>query len=133
MSSKYFLWVGIPLLNTLFQIFTKLAAEEVKGAESIYEWIVRMAAAPWIYVAVAVEIICFILWIRVLAEIDLSKAFPLSALSYILIIVSSAFIFHEKVSNFQLLGGGLILAGICLIGTASTDAPGKSNHHDAIR
>ena len=47
-----------------------------------------------------------------------SKAFPLSAVSYILILCTGWFIFNEAILPLQLLGGTLILAGVWLIGTA---------------
>jgi drug/metabolite transporter (DMT)-like permease len=117
-SSRLF-WLGIPVLNTLFQIFIKLASEEVKGFGSIGEWLVRAVMSPWMLGAIAIEIACFIIWMHVLSELDLSKAFPLSAISYVLVLASSWLLFNEEITALRLIGSTLILGGVWLIGTAS--------------
>lgn len=133
--TKRFLWLGIPLLNTLFQIFIKLAAEHAQGFGSINEWLARVMTAPWMLAAIATEIMCFILWMQVLSELDLSKAFPLSAISYVLVLASSWLLFGEEISALRLLGSALILGGVWLIGTASLQKvkqEGKSRQIDLV-
>ena len=51
-----------------------------------------------------------------------SRAFPLSAVSYILILTVSWLVFEESISLLQLIGSGLILAGVWLISTAGREA-----------
>ncbi len=110
-------WLAIPVLNTLFQIFIKLAADSSRGHAS--DWISGSFASPWFLAAVAIEIVGFLIWMQVLSELDLSKAFPLSALSYVLVLLSSWLYFREQITALQLIGSALILCGVWLIGTAS--------------
>jgi drug/metabolite transporter (DMT)-like permease len=121
MRGSRLLWLGIPVLNTLFQIFVKLAADEVRLSGSGNEWLVRSLMSPWMLGAITIEIACFIVWMQVLAELDLSKAFPLSAISYVLVLTSSWLFFHEEITTLRLLGSALILGGVWLIGTASSE------------
>jgi multidrug transporter EmrE-like cation transporter len=58
----------------------------------------------------------------VLAEMPLSAAFPLSAISYVLIIAAGVLVFHEHLNALQILGGGAILAGVWMIGRSQTEA-----------
>jgi multidrug transporter EmrE-like cation transporter len=58
----------------------------------------------------------------VLARMRLSAAFPLTALGYVLIIGVSWAVFHEPASIPQVVGGGVILAGVWLIGRGEQDA-----------
>lgn len=120
MRGSYLFWLGIPVLDMLSQLFIKLAAEHVTG--SGLTWLHNTVTSPWMIAAIAVEAACFVIWMRVLAELDLSLAFPLSAISYILVIAASWLIFGESISLLQLTGSGLILAGVWLIGTAGRGA-----------
>lgn len=120
MSKHFYLWIGIPLFNCLAQIFVKLAADSalhLPGAG--LAWVVSAALSPWMLAAIAVEIACFFLWIEVLAEFELSRAFPISALSYVLVIAASWLLFEEPFSLLQLFGSALILTGVWAITTAS--------------
>lgn len=128
MNGQRLSWFAIPVLNTLFQIFIKLAADAAGGGHAS-DWFSGPLASPWFLAAVAVEIACFLIWMQVLSELDLSKAFPLSALSYVLVLLSSWLYFREQISALQLVGSALILGGVWLIGTAAGhDSPRQSRH-----
>ncbi|MDK4727739.1 EamA family transporter [Rhizobium phaseoli] len=118
MTSMRLTWLAVPVLNTLFQIFTKLGATQLGNAEGT-TWLEDALTSHWILAAVVVEIVCFFIWMTVLAELDLSKAFPLSGISYVLIIATGWFAFGEPIVSLQIVGSGLILAGVWLIAGAS--------------
>lgn len=121
-------WLAVPVLNTLFQFFIKLGAEEL-GHGDVEAWLWQALSSYWILAAIAVEVVTFFIWMNVLAELDLSRAFPLSGISYVLIIATGWFVFDEKVVALQLVGSGLILAGVWLIAGASVEKNG--DHGDA--
>jgi drug/metabolite transporter (DMT)-like permease len=123
MSANRLIWIGVPVLNTLFQIFIKLAAEQTTEFRLSGEWLFQTMSSPWMLASIAVEIVTFFIWMRVLSELDLSKAFPLSAISYVLVLASSWLYFGEEINMLQLLGSGLILCGVWCIGTATTGDP----------
>ena len=111
------LWLSIPLLNTLQQIFLKQSAVHASGEFGI-EWIAELGSSPWFLFAIIAEIVCFVLWLRVLAQTDLSKAFPLSAVSYVFVLASAWVLYSEPVSALQLGGSALIIAGAWCVSTA---------------
>ena len=125
------LWLAIPALNTMQQIFLKCAAQGVQAPTG--HWILGLLSAPWFLAAIAAEIVCFVIWLTVLAEVELSKAFPLSALSYVLIIAVAFLLFDEQLTALQVGGSCLILAGIWCIGgapvTEDTRPSGARNSH----
>lgn len=98
------LYLLIPIFSTTYQIFIKMASNELQ---------------PWLWLALVSEVFAFILWMKVLSTHNLSKAFPLSAVSYILILASGWLLFGEPVMQMQIVGSVLIMAGIWLISTAS--------------
>jgi multidrug transporter EmrE-like cation transporter len=123
-----FSWLAVPVLSTLYQFFVKLAAEHLHD-EGTLAWLWQALSSHWILAAIAVEILAFFIWMTVLAELDLSRAFPLSGISYVLIIATGWFVFGEPVVALQLIGSGLILTGVWLIAGASVET---KEHHDEL-
>jgi multidrug transporter EmrE-like cation transporter len=118
MKNTLMLWFSIPLLNTLQQIFLKLSAAAAP-ANFGETWFLNLVSSPWFILAITAEIACFVLWLRILAEFDLAKAFPMSAISYVFVLASAWLFFAEPVSALQLTGSALILAGVWCVSTAS--------------
>ena len=57
----------------------------------------------------------FILWLYILKHFEISKAYPLTAMSYIFGMVLAALFLGEAISVKQWLGAGMIIAGCFLI------------------
>lgn len=110
------IWLAVPLLNTAQQLLLKRSAEE--AARTHGEWLFHILSSPWFFAAIAAEIACFAIWMTVLSQLDISKAFPLSAISYVFVMAVAWLAFGEPVSVLQLAGSGLILIGIWCIATA---------------
>ncbi len=119
MMSRMSLWIGIPVFSTLAQIFVKFAAEHV-GQIPTTGWgkLVAAATSPWMLATITAEITCFFLWMHVLADFDLSKAFPISAISYVAVLAASWLWFQEPTNLLQIGGSILILSGVWMISTA---------------
>ncbi len=117
MKEFHTLWISIPLLNTLQQIFLKQSADGLSG-DFGFQWIVLLGSSPCFILAIIAEIACFILWMRVLAKTDLSKAFTLSAISYVFVLASAWLFYAEPISTLQLGGSALIILGAWCVSTA---------------
>lgn len=53
-----------------------------------------------------------LLWIKILEYVDVSIAYPVMALSYIIVTVGAYFIFGEQLSIFKIIGIFFILIGV---------------------
>ncbi|MFK0164687.1 DMT family transporter [Rhizobium sp. NPDC090279] len=127
-----FFWLAVPVLSTLFQFFIKLGAEQLHD-EGTQTWLWQALSSQWILAAIAVEIVGFFIWMKVLAELDLSRAFPLTGIAYVLVVASGWFVFGERVVALQLIGSGLILTGVWLIAGASVETKADDGEWDAKR
>lgn len=56
-----------------------------------------------------------LLWIKILEYIDVSIAYPIMALSYIIVMLGAYFIFGEQINFFKVLGISFILIGVFFI------------------
>ena len=61
-------------------------------------------------------------WMMVLALADLSFVQPITALSYIVVAVSSHWLFSENLDPLQFCGIALVLAGVVLVGRTPSNS-----------
>ena len=70
--------------------------------------------------AIFLGFLCFgvssILWLVVISRWELSYAYPLVALGYVLAILYGTFLLHENLTLPKILGSSLILVGIGVLG-----------------
>ncbi len=115
-----FFWLAVPLLSALYQFLIKLGAGQLHEGGT-QAWLGQALSSHWILAAMAVEVVGFFIWMNVLAELDLSRAFPLTGVSYVLIIATGWFVFGEPVVALQMIGSGFILTGVWLIAGAGVE------------
>ena len=108
----------MPVLTTASQACMKSLAAWMGDMPIGVEWFDRAAHTPYFWGIFVLEITNFVLWMRILSTVDLSRALPLSAIAYILILALGWFGFDEPILTLQIVGSALILAGVYLIGTA---------------
>ena len=109
-------WILLPFLITGFQYCVKVIASQMVQEPIIsMAWLERLLKMPFTAVAVLSEALAFILWMRVLAVTDISRALPLTAISYILIILTSWIVFDEPLLVPQIVGSALILSGVWVL------------------
>ena len=118
MKRKIILWAPVPVCSALYQIFVKLTADHLHGVAFSAGWLEQAGASPWLWAALASEVAAFLIWMQILAQHELSKAFPLTAVSYVFILAVGWFGFREEILLPQLFGGAFILCGVWLISTA---------------
>ncbi len=114
------LFAILPALTLGYQVTAKISAGQLADARFDLGWLLSAAKLPTVQLLIVLEIASFAAWMTVLALLPLSAAFPLSAVSYVLIIAASVVVFHEPLNWLQLFGGLMILAGVWMIGRGGT-------------
>ena len=123
----YSLWIGLPVLSALFQASAKMLAAEMRDIPFSWSWLVQATHSPWAVVVLMSELLSFVLWLNVLTNVPLSKAFPITAVAYIAIELMSWMLFKEPVMPLQIIGSALILAGVWFVSIASDHDQIESN------
>ena len=118
------LCIIIPILSLAFQVLAKDLSTHLDPNNLSLSQSLMVLFQPKIIFLVLVEIATFVALMYVLSVIELSKAFPITGISYVLVILYSWFWLHEPFSPIQVLGGALILGGVFVL--ASADTPSKS-------
>lgn len=76
---------------------------------------VKLFTSPWVVGGFVFVFSGALFWLAVLSRWNLSVAYPMLSISYIIGIAASVFILKEKVGPFQLLGVLVIIVGVFLV------------------
>ena len=90
------------------QFMFKVAANASKAAGTFFDFTVLAVSGG----ALAIYAVATVLWIVVLQDAPLSRAYPYMALSFVLVALASWMFFRESISAGQVAGLGLIVAGL---------------------
>lgn len=100
---------------TAGQIFQKLAVERTGGGDWNSERYLLILRRPELYLALGSLGLGTAIWLVVLYQLDVSKAFPFVSLSQVLIVITARVFFRETVSLRRWVGVILIAIGIGMI------------------
>ena len=76
---------------------------------------IAAATTPWVIGGLGLYLLGTVSWIAVLSRIDLSVAYPLGSLNYVLITVLSATVLQEAIPPLRWAGTFFILVGILVV------------------
>ena len=102
------------------QLVLKKAAMDLKALlnKGVLGFMLGAATTPAVYVALSLQVIGYAAWFVVLTRENLSVAFALSGSTfYLLMALSSWWVFNEKLGLQQWLGLALISIGVALVTT----------------
>jgi drug/metabolite transporter (DMT)-like permease len=81
------------------------------------QFLVSAASSPWILISVCLQIFGYLMWFMVVTREKLAIAMALTGASfYILMTLSAWYFYGEVLTVLQLVGIGLIIAGVVCIG-----------------
>jgi drug/metabolite transporter (DMT)-like permease len=75
-------------------------------------FLVSLIWNPWILSGIVAGFFAFLCWIAALTQFELSYAYPFMSLSFLLVLILSAILFHEPVTIHKAIGVALVVAGI---------------------
>jgi drug/metabolite transporter (DMT)-like permease len=76
--------------------------------------LLRLFWDPYIWSVCVTTLLCVLLWLAALSKLELSQAYPLVSLSFVLILIFSVLLFHEPLNLWKVGGVILIVAGIAV-------------------
>lgn len=110
------LWISFLTIECTAQLGLKLGSDTVAAMPFGLRWIESALVSHWVQLGILCYIMAFVFWMQILDKMDLSLAFPLSAMVYVVVMIASAFGLHETLTPMHWAGVGLIVAGVCVMG-----------------
>ena len=81
--------------------------------------LVTAATSPWILGGLVVFAVSAVAWLVTLSRVPLSVAYPFNALGYVVILVASTVILHERANVWTWLGTVLVVSGLIVVVTTA--------------
>jgi multidrug transporter EmrE-like cation transporter len=83
--------------------------------KSILSFLQSAATNKFVILGFALYLVSAVSWLIILSRVDLSFAYPLISIGYIIIVVLSRLIFNEPVTSYRVAGTVLVCAGVFLL------------------
>lgn len=77
-------------------------------------FLARLLLNPWIVSALVAAFLAALTWMAALTRLDLSHAYPIMSLSFVLVALASAWLLHEPLTGAKLAGIALICIGVAI-------------------
>jgi drug/metabolite transporter (DMT)-like permease len=103
------------MFDTLLQLTWKTTVLDAPAASSPGASLAAVFTNPLFVGVIAIMTLQFFNWLIVLGQADLSFAKPVAAMSYATVPLFSLLLLGEHVDKLQILGLGLVIAGVWFI------------------
>jgi len=117
-TSFSLLMTGV-LLNAGAQLLLKAGTNSVGVFECSRDNLVpvgwRLATEPHIVGGLACYVISVVVWVMALSRVEVSVAYPLLSIGYVVNAIAAWYLFGEAVTPMRLAGIGIIIVGVCLV------------------
>lgn len=117
-SSAYIFVATTVLLTVYGQIVIKWqtgrAGEFPADTAGRVHYLTHFLINPWVISSLLCAVIAAFAWIAALSKLPLSDAYPFVSASFVLVLILSTIIFHERLTVTKLTGAVLIVAGLIL-------------------
>ncbi len=85
------------------------------GAMERVHFVIGLLLTPWIWLAIACTFLAGVSWMLALTRFELSYAFPFTGISFLIMLLAGAWMFHEHVSMARTLGTLLVMLGLIIV------------------
>ena len=120
MSKSFVLIVISVVIGLAGQMCLKLGMNQLgtldlSGLGAIAPTLLRMFTTPLVVVGLACYAVSAVFWLVVLSREDLSFAYPLLAMMYVLVPLASKYVLHETVPARRWIGVVIVVVGVIFV------------------
>lgn len=115
-------WIAYTLifLNILLTVYAQFVVKwQVLQAGGLpattdqkVHFMVRLLLNPWIITAYVAAFAASLTWMAAMTKLQLSHAYPMTALTFVVVVLGSSALFHEAITPLKMVGLLLIIIGI---------------------
>jgi multidrug transporter EmrE-like cation transporter len=107
------------LLNAVAQLLLKAGTNAVGhfefSADNVVPVGLKLAFQPYIVAGIACYLASLVIWLMALSRVQVSIAYPMLSIGYVLNAVAAWYLFGESVSPMRLAGIGIIIVGVYIV------------------
>ena len=107
------------LLNAGAQLLLKAGTNSIGAFEFSRDNIIpigwKLATEPHIAGGLGCYVISVVVWVLALSRVEVSIAYPLLSVGYVVNAIAAWYLFGEAVTVMRLAGIGIIIIGVCVV------------------
>ncbi len=108
-------WLLFIAIETATQVVFKLAGSTFDDRDGPLALARHALATPVVLLGFGLYFCGFVVWITILKDVDLGRAFPMTASIYLTTLAAAVFLFHENLNPTRILGVLVIIGGVVLL------------------
>lgn len=105
-------WFLYVVVETAVQVVFKIAGAGLQAGGGLMPMIAHAATSPWVLGGFFLYFLGFLLWMTILKDADLGRAFPMTAMVYLTTLAAAVFQFHEVLTPLRVIGILTIIVGV---------------------
>jgi len=107
------------LLNAIAQLALKASVNDTGviglDPQSLFASAISLAANAWLWLGLACYGISVVVWLLALSRVDVSIAYPMLSVGYVVNAVAAWHLFGESLGQGRLIGIGIIIVGVFVL------------------
>ncbi|HEX2815816.1 MAG TPA: EamA family transporter [Phenylobacterium sp.] len=122
-------WLLFIAVETATQVAFKYAGATLDDRSGLVHLIAQAAATPVVLLGFGLYFLGFLIWMTILKDADLGRAFPMTAIIYVSTLASAVLLFHEMLNTTRIVGVMLIAVGVVILASdpgAPKSGPGPA-------
>ncbi|MEO1765946.1 SMR family transporter [Thiobacter aerophilum] len=116
--SASLIFTGV-LLNAIAQLLLKAGTNAIGPfaftAQNVWPVGLKLATQPYILTGMACYVVSLVVWIMALSRVEVSVAYPMLSVGYVLNAIAAWYFFGEAVTPTRLAGIGIIILGVYIV------------------
>ena len=117
-------WLLFIAVETATQVTFKYAGGTLDDSAGLVQMALRAAQTPLVVLGFVLYFAGFLIWLTILKDIDLGRAFPMTAVIYVSTLIAAVTLFHEHLNPMRIAGVLVIGVGVALL-ASDTPSEGK--------
>lgn len=107
------------LLNAVAQLALKASVSDMGAirlsVDNIMPATLHLATEPWLWLGLSCYVVSVVIWILALSRVDVSIAYPMLSIGYVVNAFAAWALFGEMLSTGRVAGIGIILIGVYVL------------------
>jgi drug/metabolite transporter (DMT)-like permease len=116
------IWTAFIALDTATQLAFKWGADGLADLDFGVPMLARALTLPGVWLAALGYVGTFFVWMAILKDMPLSRAFPMTGLAYVTVPLLAWVVLGERIDLTRAFGIALIVAGVIALGGDHDDA-----------
>jgi drug/metabolite transporter (DMT)-like permease len=120
MALSLFLVLASSLLGVSGQLLLKMGMErmgalDLSSLTAVLRTAIQVFTMPWVLLGLGCYGVSAMIWLVVLSRLDVSLAYPLVALNFVLVPLFAWLLLGEQVPSWRWVGIGCVLLGVTIV------------------